>query len=288
MYRFIWILFLLLASHLAYATCSRDILVPFSELGADQWKSKGVHAGLSIDYLEEVSRRSGCRFVYTDVPRARAWWMFARGEADVVLGAVRTDRRDEAGTFYSQRIVEGVSLVSLKAHPLHLKSKEAILASGLTFSFVRGHDYGPKTAELISALTARGSLAPVKDPKAMLRMLEAGRVDGAIVLSSAITADANDLGLDEMLTGIVVENLDWTTAGLYMSKHLPPEDQQLLDHVFTELNEEDFYIQLAEGLLEAQPAWVQASIRLQHQFPLHLVDQISPSPIANWTHEPIR
>ncbi|PBZ54969.1 hypothetical protein CJU54_00570 [Pseudomonas aeruginosa] len=243
---------------------------------------------MSIDYLEEVSRRSGCRFVYTDVPRARAWLMFARGEADVVLGAVRSARRDEAGSFYSQHIEEGVSLVSLKAQPLHLKSREAILASGLAFSFVRGHYYGPRTAELMSALTARGSVALVKDPKAMLRMLKAGRVDGAIVLSSSITTDAHGLGLDQMLTATVVEDLDWTTAGLYMSKHLPPEDQLLLSHVFTELNAEDFYIQLAEGLLKAQPAWVQTSIRLQRQFPFHLVEQISPSPIIRWPHEPTR
>ena len=148
MYRVFWILFLLLASHLAHSACSREILVPFSELGVDQWQREGVRAGLSIEYLEEVSRRSGCRFAYTDVPRARAWLMFARGEADVVLGAVRSARRNEAGSFYSQHIEEGVSLVSLKAHPLHLKSREAILASGLAFSFVRGHDYGPRTAEL--------------------------------------------------------------------------------------------------------------------------------------------
>lgn len=170
MYRVFWILFLLLASHLAHSACSREILVPFSELGVDQWQREGVRAGLSIEYLEEVSRRSGCRFAYTDVPRARAWLMFARGEADVVLGAVRSARRNETGSFYSQHIEEGVSLVSLKAHPLHLKSREAILASGLAFSFVRGHDYGPRTAELISALMARGSLALVRDPKAMLRM----------------------------------------------------------------------------------------------------------------------
>lgn len=51
-------------------------------------------------------------------------------------------------------------------------------------------------------------------------MLKADRVNAAIALSSAIIADT----LDQMLTGIGVEHLDWTTTGL-LSKHLPPEDR---------------------------------------------------------------
>lgn len=275
MYRVCLILFLQLASHLAHAACSQDIVVPFSPLGVDQWRSAGVRKGLSITYLEEVSRRTGCRFVYMDVPRARAWLMFSRGEADLVLSAVRRNERDQSGEFYSQNVQEGVSLVSLKTRPLYLNSREAILASGLIFSFIRGHHYGPKTTELISTLTASGRATLARDPETMLRMLKAGRINGAIVLGSAITTDAQELGIEEMLTGIGIKDLDWAATGLYMSKYLPPEDKQLLARTFTELNQEDFYIGLAQNQLDLLPIWVQSSIHLERQLPRYPVEHTS-------------
>lgn len=281
MYRVCLILFLLVTSHLAHAACSQDILVPFSPLGVDQWRSAGVRTGLSIAYLEEVSRRSGCRFVYMDAPRARAWLMFARGEAGLVLSAVHRSERDQSGEFYSQNVREGVSLVSLKARPLNLNSREDILASGLIFSFIRGHHYGPKTAELISTLTASGRATLASDPETMLRMLKAGRINGAIVLASAITTDAQQLGIDEQLTGIGIKDLDWATTGLYMSKYLPPEDKLLLARAFTELNDEDFYIGLAQNQLDDLPVWVQSSIHLEHQLPRYPVGRILPPPTVN-------
>ena len=213
--------------------------------------------------------------------------MFAHGEAGIMLSAVRRSERDQSGEFYSQNVQEGVSLVSLKTRPLYLNSREAILASGLIFSFIRGHDYGARTAELISTLTASGRATLAKDPETMLRMLKAGRINGAIVLGSTITADAQQLGIEELLTGIGVKDLDWVTTGLYTSKYLPPEDKHLLARTFTELNEEDFYIGLAQNQLNALPAWVQSSIHLLPRYPVERTS--SPSTVDKpQRHEPNR
>lgn len=293
MYRLLWLCLLQVLSGLAIAACSRDIVVPFSEQGVDQWHSAGKRLGLSIDFLEEVSQRTGCRFVYIDVPRARAWWMFARGQADMVLGAVRNAWRDKFGMFYGQHAYEAVSLISLKTRSLQLNFHEAILESGLTFAFVRGHDYGPKTANLIKTLASQDRLVLAKDPSTMLRMLQAGRVNGAIVLASTVTVDALHLGLDDALTGIVVDNLDWTTSGLYLSQaSLAPEDEELLARALIELNSEGFYTRLAQEPLRKQPAWVQASIRLDHRPTplLYWVERKRTSQPINWPtlHDPHR
>lgn len=285
MYRFLWILLLQLVGTLAQANCSRDIVVPFSQQGVDQWFRAGVRTGLSVAYLEEVSRRTGCQFTYSDVPRARAWWMFERSQADLVLGAVHSARRDLSGEFYDQNVQEVVSLVSLRAQPLNLGSREAILASGLTFSFIRGHDYGPKTEELIGALSALGRVILTKDPNSMLRVLMAGRVNGAIVQGSTITVDSHNLNLDEQLVGIAIEDLGWASGGLYMSKSLPPEDRQLLARTFAQLNEEGFYARLALGQMGTQPAWVQSNIRMEYRFPLKLVEQSAPPAVISWHSE---
>ena len=246
----------------APASCSRDILVPFSDVGVDLRVVEGKHGGISVDYLDEVSRRTGCRFVYIDVPRARAWWMLAHDQADVVPGAIQTDGRDESGVFYDQYVMEGISLLSLKNSPLKLASTKAILASGLRFAFVRGHDYGPNTAELVRALGARGQLTLVKDPGTLLRMLQAGRIDGVIVMSSIVTTEAEQLGLNEDLFGEGIDDLEWGTTGIYLSKtSLPELDRELLGRTFRELNEEGFYVEGYQQLQSGMPKWVGSGFR---------------------------
>lgn len=251
-----------LVINVASADCSREILVPFSDVGVDLRLVEGRHAGLSVDYLDEVARRTGCKFVYIDVPRARAWWMLAHDQADVVPGAIQTDWRDESGVFYDQYVMEGVSLLSLKSSPLKLSSSDDILSSGLKFAFVRGHDYGPRTAELMRVLEARDQLDLVKDPNVMLRMLQAGRISGAIVIASIVTTEAAELGLNEGLHGVGIDDLEWGSTGIYLSKtRLQPEDAQLLAKAFTELNDEGFYVRGYQQLQARMPEWVGAGFR---------------------------
>jgi polar amino acid transport system substrate-binding protein len=262
---FCFVLLQLLAST-AHAACSRDIQVPFSDVGVDLRLVDGLRAGLSVDYLDEVSRRTGCRFVYTDVPRARAWWLLAHGKADVVPAAVQAGWRDESGIFHDQYVMEGVSLLSLKARPIKLSSSRAIIDSKLQFLFVRGHDYGPRTAELIHVLQAKGQLNLVKDPGGMLRMLRAGRVDAIIVMASIVTTEAQSQGLSEALYGVGIDDLEWASTGLYLSKSsLPAADTELLGRAFNQLNDEGFYVRGYQKLQVDMPEWVGAGFRYARQ-----------------------
>lgn len=112
MCRVLRILFLLLASNRVHAVCSREILIPSSELGRISVKMREyVPDCSSIIWrggkpAKQVSTRSH------DESRARALWVFARSDAYVVLAAVLSARCDEAGGFYSQRIEECISLVA--------------------------------------------------------------------------------------------------------------------------------------------------------------------------------
>ncbi|MDA7088438.1 transporter substrate-binding domain-containing protein [Pseudomonas sp. SA3-5] len=247
---------------MAQAECSRDIVVPFSDVGVDLNATGGQRGGISVDYLDEVSQRTGCHFVYVDVPRARAWYMLAHQQADVVPAAIRTGWRDDSGVFYDQFVQEGVSLLSMKERPQRLNSMEAILHSGLTFTFVRGHDYGPRTAELIELLEAQGQLRLVKDPGIMLRMLQAGRIDAAIVMASIVTTEAAALGLNDTLHGEPIEDLEWGSTGIYLSNStLLPADAKLLASTFEQLNDEGFYVQGYQQLQANMPPWVTTGFR---------------------------
>jgi polar amino acid transport system substrate-binding protein len=264
---------------IAHAECSRDIMVPFSDVGVDLRLVDGKHAGLSVDYLAEVERRTGCHFVYVDVPRARAWWMLAHDQADVVPGAIQTDWRDDTGVFYDQYVQEGVSLLSLKSSPLSLNSIEAILDSKLSFAFVRGHDYGSKTAELVRALEARDQLVLVKDPRSMLRMLQAGRVDAALVMASIVTTEAQSLGLHDGLHGVGIEDLEWPSTGIYLSdSSLSQRDYQLLASAISTLNQEGFYVHAYQRLNVDLPKWVGKGFRYDRSPPKKKSAEVQPVP----------
>jgi polar amino acid transport system substrate-binding protein len=260
--RYLFGLGCLVAMAMAQAECSRDMLVAFSDVGVDLKYVGEQHGGLSVAYLDEVTRRTGCRFVYVDVPRARAWYMLAHQQVDIVPGAIRTVARDESGVFYDQFVQEGVSLLSMKARPLLLNSREAILQSGLVFTFVRGHDYGPRTAELIKALEARGQLRLVRGPEVMLRMLQAGRNDAAIVMASIVTTEAVQLGLNDAIHAEAIKDLEWGSTGIYLSNsRLEAADAKLLATTFEQLNDEGFYAKGYQHEQLGMPPWASAGFK---------------------------
>jgi polar amino acid transport system substrate-binding protein len=67
------LLILLACAASAQAACSRPVRVVISPMGRNMMACTGGQAsGLVPDFLKQVAARTGCRFHFTMVPRARA------------------------------------------------------------------------------------------------------------------------------------------------------------------------------------------------------------------------
>jgi hypothetical protein len=252
-----------LATQTLHASCSRPVDVAFSSISPDMTLSaSGKHEGVAVDFLNEISARSGCAFNYVDMPRARAWYLWSRMGTDIVPSAVNTAERDQSGRFFSHEVYEPISLLSLKL--LSVTSSKDLLDSTLTVGVVRGYNLGPRYSVLIDQLAAAGRLVVMKDPQTLARMLKARRMEAVLLAAGSFAEAAEEVGISQQLQARAIDDLDWTQFGMYLSNtRLSVQDQQALTAAIEQLNHEGFYAQKMRLALRGLPQWATSGMRFQ-------------------------
>lgn len=132
--------------------------------------------GIDRDIAVELSRRSGCEFVFLERPRARIWHSFENGTLDMVGGSLRTPERAEIAWFANYIAIKNEAIVRAS---LSILSAQAFLAdSRLIWGVVRGYRHGEQADAFITQLRAKGRVQEVSDVRSLFRLFEQGKVDG--------------------------------------------------------------------------------------------------------------
>lgn len=232
----------LLASMVAArAGCSRVLQVPVAPIGLGVTvAANGQVGGIYPELMRHVASGEGCDLHFTVVPRARQELMFESGLADILLPARRSPRRDQYGVFVPL-FQSRAALVSLDRGaarpPLPELQSLADLQQHheLRLAVVRGYDYGEAYQSLLAAMAAQGRLQQATDPISLVRMLDAGLADLAIVAPTIVTgALRGDARLKDWLPRVqvsTVEELGWGESGVYLSNRskLGVADRQVLE-----------------------------------------------------------
>jgi polar amino acid transport system substrate-binding protein len=230
--------------------CSRDIVVPVSANGAsfivDGERVKGIYP----DMLRSLTTRSGCRFVFTPVPRARQVAMFKVGQGDILAPASRTPERDQFGT-YVPMINHRAMLISIAGNRAPITSAQNLLdRRELRVAVVRGFDYGEPYMALINELGKQGRLFIEVDVVAVARLLHAGSADvtimGPTLMAGAVRRDSRVHGMQDKLRMEPIPELPWIASGLYISNALKPEDHAALRELLEKVGKSN---QIMEGYL---------------------------------------
>lgn len=217
---------------LAWGQCSRVLRVPVAPIGLSVTVDGEAIGGVYPDLLRGLGET--CRFEFSVVPRARLELMFEGGQADLLVPASRTPRRDELGLFVPL-VRSRPTLISLadSKERLPLRSLDELLRRReLRVVLVRGFDYGDSYQTLQRELGAQGRLTLAVDALEVARMLSLGMAD-LTVMSPSIIAGAlhNDIRYKPLLMRLRVEPLEdlpWGDAGVYLSKSMSSADRQLL------------------------------------------------------------
>lgn len=225
------LLALLLATP-AQANCSRTLRVPVDTVGTSVIVEGKQVSGAYPELLRKLAAQ-GCSFDFQPVPRARAEQMFERGEADMLVPATRSDRRDRLGEFVPL-VASRVTAVGLKSARPPVRSLEEILASpDLRVVLVRGFDFGPRYREMAEQLRREDRLVLEADPPGVAKALKAGMADITVltpsILYGAVQHDERIRPLLEQLRIEPLADLPWTEAGFYLSRRaLAEPDRQRL------------------------------------------------------------
>lgn len=131
-------------------------------------------SGLYFELMNEAARRLGWTVRYIEAPSARALKMMEQGEADVMLGPLRTPER-ERFLSYSRTVLpaEDKAFYTRSGAPAIARPDDLL---GLSIAVHRGKRYG---ASFDADLRLRRQ--EVNDYRAALEMVARGRLDAAVV-----------------------------------------------------------------------------------------------------------
>lgn len=139
--------------------------------------AQGRHVGIDPEVLEEISRRSGCRFSTRLDSRVRTWAALADGRLDMTVSALPTPERARYVHFIGYFVTRNHLLLkeSLARRVGSLADFEA--DPRLRLGVVRGFKHGPLLDAWIERLRAQGRVSESPDAEVLARVFAAGRVD---------------------------------------------------------------------------------------------------------------
>ena len=216
----------------ARADCTRAIRVPLAPIGMSVVTSGGDVSGVFPDVLRKVASEAGCQFDFAVVPRARVEAMFAAGSADVLVPATRTTQRDLHGDFIPMMRARAM-LISLASDRAPIESLADLAERReLRVAVVRGFDYGEPYMALLKTLRAQRRLVVEADTASVVRTLERSLADVTImapsILAGTLLQDSRTRPLLDRLRLEPMAELSWMDSGIYLSRHLPAKDREIL------------------------------------------------------------
>ena len=139
----------------------------------------GQYRGIDKDLIDELARRSGCRFETVLESRARTWALMASGGVDITVSAVINAERDHL--FELLPYVQSRRAVLLH-DPAVPGSPEAFLNDARRRVLkVRAARDGPQMEALLAPLRERGRIVEAPDQPSAIRAFKAGRADGLLI-----------------------------------------------------------------------------------------------------------
>ena len=221
----------------ALAACSRSINVPMSVTGLSVIDQGDIISGVYPEILRALASKDTCSFDMTLVPRSRLEVLFENGQADMMIPATRTSKRDQNGIFIPL-IRSRAMLMSLPSPRQSVKNFSDLLGQSKTkVAVVRGFDYGEQYQALLLELQKKGRLVIDVDPLSVARLLKRGAVDYVLMAPSILAGTAQtDQRVEDIVDQLRYEQLTelpWGETGVYFSKKsLSSEDLKALQEIF--------------------------------------------------------
>ncbi|WP_342113861.1 substrate-binding periplasmic protein [Pseudoduganella sp. OTU4001] len=195
----------------APACPARPIVVGLYEFG--NFYRSGV--GLDKDLADELSKRSGCKFVSRVMPRRAIWTGMQAGTVDMTLSAAATPERLVFAWAAPYMLVKNVVVLRKDADPNVHSMSDFIASPELRLGFGRGFAAGPAYEDFVTQLRNIGRVEDVDEGDRLYAMFKAGRFQ-ALLAPKMVYAHYLK---DEIMAGAIrVE--DWGNGRQHGPAHL--------------------------------------------------------------------
>jgi polar amino acid transport system substrate-binding protein len=150
--------------------------VALYEYGSLAYRGEGsIPAGIDVDIVNEVGRRTGCKFETFVDARVRTWADLAHGALDITVSAIETGERDRFARFVIY--MRGRNRLLVRADlPGPVETLAAFTEHGeLRVAVVKGFSHGPQWDHWIAKLRQQGRVDEYADANTAARLVALGR-----------------------------------------------------------------------------------------------------------------
>jgi polar amino acid transport system substrate-binding protein len=135
--------------------------------------------GIDKDIADELSRRSGCKFIVSVLPRARIWQLIEGGALDFSLSGITNPAREQFAAFAWYVSNKYYLLVRQDANVAALADFER--NPQLRLGVIRSFRYSPTANRLVDALDAQGRVSHASSLEPLYQVLLDNRVQAMII-----------------------------------------------------------------------------------------------------------
>jgi len=167
------------ATALAQAAACGPYRVALYEYGALAFKNTGPlglsPTGIDVDVVEEVARRTGCRFTTFVDSRVRTWTDLASGALDMTVSAIETGERKGFARFVIYLSGRNRLLVRADLASTVTTLQAFTERSRLRLAVVKGFKHGPRWDPWIEQLRQQGRVDEYADANQAAHLVAIGR-----------------------------------------------------------------------------------------------------------------
>ncbi len=199
--------------------------VALYEYGSLAFRRAGLNpVGIDVDIVEEVARRTGCKFETFVDSRVRTWLDLAQGNLDMTVSAIETEERKGFARFLIYMSGRNRLLVRTGL-PGPVPTLQAFAEnSQWRLAVVKGFKHGPQWDQWIAGLRQQGRVDEYADANMAARLVALGR-DAALlsepIVWERILADSRLQGRVAVIDGFPDDNY---AAGFALSRTRVRED----------------------------------------------------------------
>lgn len=220
-------LWIALSAASANAACPPVTRVGLSDLGYTAFRDGDKIGGISVDVVNEIARRTGCKFEFLWYPRQRLFVELEAGRIDMTMGALRTPERDAYARYLPYAYLQYDLILTDTPGQRYTGLTDFVARGGGRLNVVRGMNYDTAIETQLALLAAGGRLEVVNDFETVFGKLEMGRAVGTLATPPIYTRYLKSPALKGRVSVIPMPEATPRFTGVYLSKKtMSPEVRQ--------------------------------------------------------------
>lgn len=159
--------------------------------------TNGAHQaqGIDKDLVDELAKRSGCKFDMQVMVRARIWADLASGEVDMSTSGIQTPERDRFAWFAHYLRIKNYVVVRRNASHQTLHATDFLAQPNLIFGAIRAYKHGEEQEHWLQQLRQAGRVQESADADSIFKKIKEKRVDAMYAPVHVYRKKTLELGL---------------------------------------------------------------------------------------------